>query len=53
MEFFGLLWNEIITKPMTNSLLLLYVLLFNNLGLAILHHNLAFLERLQDRCNNF
>lgn len=36
MEFFGLLWNEIITKPMTNSLLLLYVLLAGNLGLAII-----------------
>ncbi|MEX2431526.1 MAG: YidC/Oxa1 family membrane protein insertase [Dehalococcoidia bacterium] len=36
MEFLGLLWNEIITKPMTNSLLLLYVLLGSNLGLAII-----------------
>jgi len=36
MEFFGLLWDEIITKPMTNSLLLLYVLLAGNLGLAII-----------------
>ena len=35
-EFVALVWNEIITKPMTNSLLLLYVLLANNLGLAII-----------------
>jgi len=36
MEFLGLLWNEIVTKPMTNSLMLLYVVLFNNLGLGII-----------------
>ena len=36
MEFLTLLWNEIITKPMTNSLLLLYVLFAQNLGLAII-----------------
>lgn len=36
MEFLGLLWNEIVTKPMTNSLMLLYVLLFSNLGIAII-----------------
>ncbi|MEX2599011.1 MAG: YidC/Oxa1 family membrane protein insertase [Dehalococcoidia bacterium] len=36
MEFLGLLWNEIIIRPMTNSLLVLYVLLGANLGLAII-----------------
>ena len=36
MEFLGLLWNEVITKPMTNSLLLLYVALGSNLGLGII-----------------
>jgi YidC/Oxa1 family membrane protein insertase len=36
MEFLGLLWNEVVTRPMTNSLLLLYVLLASNLGLAII-----------------
>jgi YidC/Oxa1 family membrane protein insertase len=35
-DFVALVWTEVITKPMTNSLLLLYVLLFNNLGLAII-----------------
>ena len=35
-DFIALVWTEAITKPMTNSLLLLYVLLFNNLGLAII-----------------
>lgn len=35
-DFIALVWNELITKPMTNSLLLLYVLLANNLGLAII-----------------
>jgi len=35
-DFVVLVWTEAITKPMTNSLLLLYVLLFNNLGLAII-----------------
>jgi YidC/Oxa1 family membrane protein insertase len=36
MEFLGTFWGEVITKPMTNSLLLLYVVLFNNLGLGII-----------------
>ena len=36
MEFLTLLWNEIITKPMTNTLLVLYVALAGNLGLAII-----------------
>jgi YidC/Oxa1 family membrane protein insertase len=35
-DFIVLVWNEVITKPMTNSLLLLYVLLWSNLGLAII-----------------
>lgn len=36
MEFLSLLWAEVVTKPMTNSLLLLYVGLAANLGLAII-----------------
>ncbi|MDA1035853.1 MAG: YidC/Oxa1 family membrane protein insertase [Chloroflexi bacterium] len=36
IDFVSLVWGEVITKPMTNSLLLLYVLLANNLGLAII-----------------
>ena len=36
MEFLSLLWSEVITKPMTNSLLLLYVFLGSNLGVAII-----------------
>ena len=36
MDFLALLWNEVITKPMTNSLLLLYVALGSNLGLGII-----------------
>ncbi|MEE8518748.1 MAG: YidC/Oxa1 family membrane protein insertase [Dehalococcoidia bacterium] len=36
MEFIALLWNEIITRPMTNSLLVLYVLFAGNLGLSII-----------------
>ncbi|MCI0779583.1 MAG: membrane protein insertase YidC [Chloroflexi bacterium] len=36
MDFLALLWNEVITKPMTNGLLLLYVALASNLGLAII-----------------
>ena len=36
MELIGLLWNEIIIRPLTNSLLVLYVLLFQNFGLAII-----------------
>ncbi|MDE2764817.1 MAG: YidC/Oxa1 family membrane protein insertase [Chloroflexota bacterium] len=36
MEFLGLLWDEAVTKPMTNGLMLLYFLLFSNLGLAII-----------------
>jgi YidC/Oxa1 family membrane protein insertase len=36
MELIGLLWNEVIVRPLTNGLLLLYVVLFSNLGLAII-----------------
>jgi YidC/Oxa1 family membrane protein insertase len=36
IEFVSLIWNEAITRPMTNSLMLLYVALGNNLGLAII-----------------
>ena len=36
MEFLGLLWSEIIVRPLTNGLLLLYVILFSNFGLAII-----------------
>ena len=36
MEFLGLLWSEIIVSPLTNGLLLLYVILFSNFGLAII-----------------
>ena len=35
-DFVALIWNEAITRPMTNSLLLLYVVLASNLGLAII-----------------
>ena len=34
-EFFKLLWNEAIIRPMLNTLMVLYVLSFNNMGLAI------------------
>ena len=36
MELLVLLWEEVITKPMTNSLLVLYVWLGSNLGLSII-----------------
>jgi YidC/Oxa1 family membrane protein insertase len=36
MEFVALIWNEIITRPMTNSLMVLYVLFAGNLGLSII-----------------
>ena len=35
-DFVALLWNEAITRPMTNTLMLLYVALWGNLGLAII-----------------
>ena len=36
MELIGFLWNEVIVRPMTNGLMLLYVGLFGNLGIAII-----------------
>lgn len=36
MEAIGILWNEIIVRPMLNSIVLLYVLLWNNFGLSII-----------------
>ena len=36
MELIGILWDGIIIKPMLNSLVLLYDLLFNNFGLSII-----------------
>ena len=39
MEFFSifvLLWNEVIIRPMLNTLLVLYVLCFSQMGLAII-----------------
>ena len=36
MEIFGILWQEIIMRPMINSLALLYQLLFTNFGFSII-----------------
>ena len=36
MEIFGILWLEVIMRPMIYSLALLYKLLFNNFGLSII-----------------
>ena len=36
MEFLFLIWNEVIIRPMLNTLLVLYVLCFSNMGLAII-----------------
>jgi YidC/Oxa1 family membrane protein insertase len=36
MEFLGILWTEIIMRPMINSIALLHVLLFHSLGLSII-----------------
>ena len=36
MEVIGLLWNEVIIRPMINSLVVLYAVLLNNFGLSIL-----------------
>ncbi|MBI4306076.1 MAG: membrane protein insertase YidC [Chloroflexi bacterium] len=36
MEFVGILWTEIIMRPMINSIALLHVLLFDSLGLSII-----------------
>ena len=36
LETIGVVWNEVFLRPMVNSLVLLYVLLFQNYGLAII-----------------
>ncbi|MDA1278489.1 MAG: YidC/Oxa1 family membrane protein insertase [Chloroflexi bacterium] len=36
MEIFGILWLEVIMRPMINSLALLYHVLFSNFGLSII-----------------
>ena len=36
MEYLSLLWNEAIIRPMINSLVFLYILLFKNFGLSII-----------------
>lgn len=36
MEFLSVIWNEGLLKPMTNGLVLLYLVLFHNFGLALL-----------------
>ena len=36
MEIIFTLWNEIIIRPMLNTLLVLYVVFFNNMGIAII-----------------
>ena len=36
MEFFFLIWNEVIIRPMLNTLMVFYVVCFNNMGLAII-----------------
>jgi YidC/Oxa1 family membrane protein insertase len=36
VDFLSTIWNEALLKPMTNGLVLLYLLLFNNFGLALL-----------------
>lgn len=36
MEFLSTIWNEGLLKPMTNGLVLLYLLLFHNFGLSLL-----------------
>lgn len=36
VEFIALLWNEVILRPMVNSLVALYALVGHNLGLAII-----------------
>ena len=36
MEILGFLWNEGLIRPMSNSLVLLYLLFFNNFGLSII-----------------
>lgn len=36
MEIIGLLWNELVTRPMTNGLVFLYTILGRDFGLAII-----------------
>ena len=36
MEFLGILWNELLMRPMINSLALLADVLFSNFGLSII-----------------
>lgn len=36
MEVIGFIWNEVFLRPMLNSVVLLYIGLFHNLGLAII-----------------
>jgi YidC/Oxa1 family membrane protein insertase len=36
LDFIGLIWNQLILGPMVNSLVFLYVILFDNFGLSIL-----------------
>ncbi|MED5207540.1 MAG: hypothetical protein VX895_00255, partial [Chloroflexota bacterium] len=36
MEAISFLWTEFIIRPMLNSLVVLYTLLFSNMGLAII-----------------
>ncbi len=41
MEIIGELWNQVISRPMINSLVLLYWVFFSNFGLAILVFTIA------------
>jgi YidC/Oxa1 family membrane protein insertase len=41
MAIFGILWNEIIMRPMVNSLALLYDVLWDNFGLSIIVFTIA------------
>jgi YidC/Oxa1 family membrane protein insertase len=36
VSIFSLLWNEVIIRPMLNTLLVLYVIFFHNMGIAII-----------------
>ena len=36
MEFISLIWTEVVIRPMTNSLVFLYAVLFGNFGVAII-----------------
>jgi len=40
MEAIGLLWNEVIIRPMINGLVFLYSILFSNMGLSIIFFTL-------------